>query len=450
MKTKRGSLKIIFSLLCMLAFTQSANSQILKKLGKKAEKAAERAVERRVEKETTKKTEEVLDSILEPGKKGKKPTDKDGNPISQSENPDDISRSPGPDSKSDTSEETAAESESLKIYSKYDFVPGDKLLFFDNFKNDFIGDFPSKWNTNGSGEVVTVGESSDRWMEILPGHNTYYIPDIPNLPEDFTIEFDILAIGIDKKTSSAADLKIYLSDDELFKRGKNHVRADIPFCQYTPVGIRMRNFVNNMGGAINNVVDADIREAVLNQPHISIAVNQNRLRLWVNEKKCIDIPRIIETPGQLSTLKFVLATAFEDGKEKILISNLKVAQGGVDLRRKLLSEGKISTNGILFDSGSANIKPQSMGIIRQISQVLQQDSSIKLKIVGHTDADGEDETNMTLSKKRAEAVMNTLVSIYNATPERLTAEGMGESQPISDNNTADGKAQNRRVEFIKQ
>ena len=114
-----------------------------------------------------------------------------------------------------------------------------------------------------------------------------------------------------------------------------------------------------------------------------------------------------------------------------------------------MAEGKISTNGILFDSGSANIKTQSYGIIRQISQVLMQDSSIKLNIIGHTDADGSDDTNMILSQKRAEAVKNALINVYKIDASRLASEGKGESEPVADNATTEGKAQNRRVEFIK-
>ena len=138
-----------------------------------------------------------------------------------------------------------------------------------------------------------------------------------------------------------------------------------------------------------------------------------------------------------------------DGEERVFIKNVKVAEGGVDLRRKLMSEGKISTNGILFDSGSANIQPQSLGIVRQISQVLMQDDSIKLNIIGHTDSDGPDDSNLKLSKERAEAVKTALVNIYNISANRLTTEGKGESEPVAENNTASGKAQNRRVEFVK-
>tara|TARA_R110002167_G_scaffold23281_16_gene82761 strand:- start:403 stop:1443 length:1041 start_codon:yes stop_codon:yes gene_type:complete len=338
---------------------------------------------------------------------------------------------------------------SIEVYSKFDFVPGDKQLFFDDFGNDFVGDFPAKWNTNGSGEVVTVGDSSQKWLELLTGHNISYIPDVAKLPEEYTIEFDVLITGVDSKTSSTAGLQIQLSDDPSFKTGNNYVHATIPFGQYAIFGIRMKNVINNKDGGINSVVKADIRDAVLNQPHIAIAVNKQRFRLWVNEEKYIDIPRIVVQGAVISTLKFHLAN-FQDGKERLFISNVKVAEGGLDLRRKLISEGKISTNGILFDSGSANMKAQSMGIILQISQVLQQEKTMALKIVGHTDADGNDANNLNLSKKRADAVKNTLVSVYNIDADRLITEGKGETEPVGDNGTLDGKALNRRVEFIKQ
>ncbi len=138
-----------------------------------------------------------------------------------------------------------------------------------------------------------------------------------------------------------------------------------------------------------------------------------------------------------------------DGQDRLFISNIKVAEGGVDLRRKLMAEGRISTNGILFDSGSANIQPRSLGIVRQISQVLMQDPSIKLNIIGHTDSDGPDDANLALSKARAKAVKEALVNIYKISADRLTTDGKGETQPVGDNNTTDGKAQNRRVEFVK-
>lgn len=437
------SLRTFLFVLCIGCCSTPANSQILKKLGKRAEKAAERTVERRVERETSKKTDEVLDSILEPGKKGQKtpdvntPTPNEGGQSGDTPS----TNEPAPNAPD-------SGPKALEVYSKFDYVPGDKPLFFDDFANDFVGDFPAKWNTNAGGEVVTLGDSQHKWFEFISGYNIYFIPDVPKLPEEYTIEFDLENVGLSNKTSSNAKLFVFLSDDDKFKEGTNFVQAQISFCQYSPIGITIENRINGKR-EIYSTVKADIRDEVLNMPHISIAVNKQRFRLWVNEVKYVDVPRLVAPEAVISTLKFH-TNAFKDGTERLFISNLKVAEGGIDLRRKLISEGKISTNGILFDSGSANLKPESMGIIRQISQVLQQEGTMSLKIVGHTDADGADEANLNLSKDRAESVKNALVSVYNVDGSRLSTEGKGELEPVAENTSPEGKAQNRRVEFIKQ
>ena len=436
MKTNTNHSKILIFLVLLLFAFPNANAQLLKKLGKTAEKAAERTVQRRVDRETTEKTDQALDSILEPGSKGgdnypgvnNDPNNTGGG------NPGGNVASGGP--------------QTIEVYSKFDFVPGDKQLFFDDFGDDFIGDFPAKWNTNGSGEVVTIGDSPEKWLKMLQGYGIEFIPDVPALPGDYTIEFDLFVLGIDRQTSSTAGLTVSLDNNSSFKKGTHWAWAFIPLGQYGVFNIRMRNYAPGVGSEINSAVKADIRQAILDRPHISIAVNDRRFRLWVNEQKYVDIPRFIPEGANLSALKFNIH-GLKDGKEDVFITNLKVAEGGVDLRRKLIAEGRISTNGILFDSGSANIQPQSMGIIRQISQVLMQERDMRLNIVGHTDADGDDNSNLTLSQDRAESVKNALINIYNIDADRLQTEGKGETEPVGDNNTVEGKAQNRRVEFIK-
>lgn len=442
MKTLHKPLRLILTSLLLLFFATNVNGQLLKKLGKRAERAAERTVERRVDRETSEKTDAALDSILEPGSKGPS-TPAPPPPPTNPGNTGNTGNTGGNTSGNTGNNNANTGPKSVQVYSKFDYVPGDKVIFYDDFSNDFIGDFPSRWNTNGTGEVVTINDSPEKLFEIVPGHSTFYIPDVPTLPEEYTIEFDVVATGLDRQTASTARLAIVLSDDDKFKWG-NYARVYIPFCQYHPVGF----MVQNRPGDISNTIQGDIREDVLNQPHISIAVNEQRYRLWVNQNKYVDIPRFVPQSPKMTTLKFELLY-FKDGKEQLFIKNLKVAEGGLDLRRKLISEGEVSTNGILFDSGSANIQPQSMGIIRQISQVLQQEAGMNLLIEGHTDADGSDESNIQLSKQRAEAVKNTLVSVYNINASRLSTEGKGESQPVGDNATPDGKAQNRRVVFRK-
>ena len=445
MKLSKILPKTMLCCLFLFSFTQGASGQFLKKLGEKAEKAAERTIENRVERESAKKTDEALDGVLEPEKKEtKKQKEKTPSP---DDTPKETSSGPNttPNPEGSISGEDARKS--ITVYSKFDFVPGDKLLFFDDFSNDFVGDFPSKWNTNGTGEVVTMNDSPDKWFEIKPGHNVSYIPDVPKLPEEYTIEFDFLGIGLDSKSSTTANLAITVGDENTFVYSGNQVQVQIPINPHYGGSIRVDNRVDGRG-EINSAVNSDIREQISRQTHVSIAVNKQRYRLWINESKYLDIPRIVPVGKGISTLKFKVS-GLKDGKDRFFISNLKVAEGGEDLRRTLIANGKVSTNGILFDSGSANIQPRSMGIILQIFQVLQQEKDLRLKIVGHTDADGNDQTNLELSKKRAEAVKTALTSVYNVAPDRLQTDGKGESEPVGDNTTADGKSQNRRVEFLK-
>jgi outer membrane protein OmpA-like peptidoglycan-associated protein len=352
------------------------------------------------------------------------------------------------DSSSNENDEQEDSPNPLEIYSKFDFVPGDKMLFFDDFSRDFVGDFPSKWNTNGSGELVKINNDSNKWLRLVSGRSTAYIPDINNLPDVFTLEFDMLTKNLNSKTSSQSYFQILISDNNMFDTGTNFAMVEIPLCQFIDRGIIVENKINGKR-EIRNEILVDIREQVTKRNHISVAINMQRFRLWINETKYVDVPRLLPKNVEMKSIKLHLR-GLDLNTENLYVSNFKVAEGGIDLRRQLISEGNISTNGILFDSGSAHIKPQSYGIIRQISQVLQQEETMRLKIVGHTDSDGTDDENLKLSKSRAEAVKQALINVYKIKGIRLISEGKGESDSVAENTTAEGKAKNRRVEFIKQ
>ncbi len=423
--------------LILASSVQPAHAQILEKLGKRAKKSAEQTVERRVDREVEKKTDQALDSILEPGQNGKKnPTD---------------GKQPTPDEDSTGTEigNPTAGPKTLEVYSKFDFVAGDETLFFDDFGENFVGDLPAKWNTNGGGEVVTLSDILGQWYAIT--NKSITVPNLSEgLPEDYTIEFDVKAVNLSRQTSSIAKLEIYLSETPNLNTRENFVATNLNFCQYIAIGVEVYNRFENDPDPIRNKLGRDLREVYQDIVHVSIAVNQNRYRIWLNESKIADIPQFIKDPSMINYFKLgVKGFDAETRNEQLLISNLKIAKGGVDLRRELISKGKISTNGILFDSGSDKIRPESMGVIRQIYQVLQREAEMSLKIVGHTDSDGSEESNNALSKKRAESVKKALVSVYGIDGGRLSTEGKGESEPVADNASPEGKAQNRRVEFIK-
>ncbi len=431
-------------LLAMFAFTPLAHGQLLKKLGKRAERAAERTVENRVDRETQKKTDAALDSILEPGSKG--PNDKRSPTDAGNGEP---SMIPIPsEGNGNTAVSNAPKGpKTLKYYTNYDFVPGDRVILYEDFSVDNIGDFPAKWNTNGSGEVVTLDNSPDQWLKL--SDRTIYVPDLPEtLPNDFTIEFDMMTMGLDRNISSNARLYLNLEDNNTLRKGQNYAQMGIPLCQYSDVGVFVYNYFNREN-TVRNYVKKDIRNDILQLAHVAIAVNGQRFRMWMNERKLLDLPRFM-TPGLAKYIKFELTNMPSETKEQfVFLTNVKFAQGGEDLRGKLLKEGRFSTTGILFDSGSATIKPESWGTLKNIADALQQESGMNIQIVGHTDADGTDDNNLELSKKRSAAVKEALSNEFGIPGARLETDGKGEAEPIADNATTAGKAQNRRVEFIK-
>ncbi|MGB5497792.1 MAG: OmpA family protein [Maribacter sp.] len=444
MKTPIRMLRYLVSCFLIVGFATNLNAQLLKKLGKRAEKAAERTVERRVERETTKKTDAALDSILEPGSKGEQeqrqnPPTIGGNDQGNAGNPQDRN-TPG------VSGSTGGP-KTLKIYTNYDFVPGNRLILYDDFSVDNIGDFPAKWNTNGSGEIVTLNDNPDKWLKL--SDRTIYVPDLPEtLPNDYTIEFDMMTTGLDRNVSSNARLYLTLDENNTLRKGRNYAQMGIPLCQYADVGVYVYNYFNREN-TVQNYVKKDIRNDVLQLAHVAVAVNGQRFRMWMNERKLLDLPRFI-TPGYTKYMKFELTSMPSETKEQfVFITNVKLAEGGEDLRGKLLKEGKFSTTGILFDSGSDKIKPESYGTLKKIAEALNAESAMDIKIIGHTDADGSDGNNLDLSKRRATSVMNTLEDEFGVSGSRLQTDGKGESEPVGDNATTEGKAQNRRVEFIK-
>jgi len=104
---------------------------------------------------------------------------------------------------------------------------------------------------------------------------------------------------------------------------------------------------------------------------------------------------------------------------------------------------------INFDSGKSTIKKESMPIIEQIIEMMNQVKDIKLSVEGHTDSDGSNDSNLKLSGARAKAVMEAITK-GGIDAARLNSAGFGEEKPIADNSTAEGKAKNRRVELIKK
>jgi outer membrane protein OmpA-like peptidoglycan-associated protein len=168
------------------------------------------------------------------------------------------------------------------------------------------------------------------------------------------------------------------------------------------------------------------------------------MRIYLDEKKVIDAPRIMPAGYKYNILRF------ENGGEfKPYIANFRVAAGLPDTRNKLITEGRLVSYGIYFDVNKDVVKPESYGTLKEIAAALKENPTVKIKIYGHTDADGADAANLDLSKRRAAAVKNELVQSFDIDAGRIETDGKGEAQPVAPNDTQVNKALNRRVEFIK-
>lgn len=339
-------------------------------------------------------------------------------------------------------------SPSLTAYSKFDFVPGEKVIFYDDFSQDAVGDFPALWNTNGSAEVVTTNLFPGNWMRFVM-NECVWTDNLLKLPENYTIEFDVIPIGglegqgmsgYHFRLMQAKNVKAWDSGSAPGEGGFHFQVEYFGRPSYATWLNKNDCGAQKLSGFIN---EEGFKEKINQKYHISIWVQKTRVRLYQNENKIIDLPRAFPA-GCLNPDRI----RFEYGAA--MISNVRIAVGAPDMRNKLMTEGKLVTYGIYFDVNKAVVKPESYGTLKEIAAILNEVPDVKVKIVGHTDSDGADAANLDLSKRRAASVKAELAKSFGVNADRLVTDGLGESQPVAPNDTPVNKALNRRVEFIKQ
>lgn len=120
------------------------------------------------------------------------------------------------------------------------------------------------------------------------------------------------------------------------------------------------------------------------------------------------------------------------------------------IEQSLASTGKAVIYGIYFDFDKADVKAESQQQLAQIAALMNNNADLRLRITGHTDSQGGAEYNQKLSQRRADAIVASLVGNYALASSRLSAQGMGASEPIASNDSDEGRAKNRRVELVRQ
>ncbi len=358
-------------------------------------------------------------------------------------------------------EEAPAEAAQPKVvsYSKFDFVPGERVIYAEDFAQDAIGELPLTWNSSGKGEVMTLNSQQGKWLRIFE-NNTYLSGNTKGFGDNYTIEFDLMFYFEPKVKGYVLpgwSFGLFSSGgedpgDNKFLQGQTkYASSEVHFGFGSYALAWVQSHVKNSSTFYSDKMELGEPQAAFNKVvHYSAQVQKSRLRVWVNERKVFDIPRAMSTADTINQIFFHLeGSNYKEDEIGLFVSNIKVATGLPDTRHKLVEEGKFSTTGILFDFQSAVIKPESYGVIREVANVLKENPSLNIKVIGHTSSDGDDAANMELSKQRAAAVKELMLKEYGIEAGRLASEGKGETAPIADNKTKEGKVQNRRVEFVK-
>ena len=333
--------------------------------------------------------------------------------------------------------------EKLQSFSNYDFVPGDKIILFEDFSSDAIGDFPALWTSNGSGEVKSVNLYQGHWLHLLAADTRYQFQKALSLPENFIFEFDVIPVRQPESEEASFEIFFYNSTeneiiDELYP-GTGGFKINCSENGWKAVGYD--DGANSLSEG--ETVLSPVQNGKLN--HVIIWVQKRRIRIYHLGQKALDLPTLIYPGQKLNRIQYSLngCGAFP------YISNLRFTTAAPDIRSKLITEGKLISYGIYFDSGKDVVKSESYGALSEIAKVLKENPGVRIMITGHTDSDGSEASNLELSKRRAASIKKELINSFGIESARMETNGKGAAEPLAPNSTPAGKAQNRRVEFTK-
>ncbi len=417
MKNRIISVYAGFSIILALFFVQPCQAQIWKKIKNK------------VEQETT---DQIIDDV---GKTTDKAIDNTEHQGERHNNESDNNSSAKTDESGGPSNPSGP---SIKSYQNYDFVPGNTILFADDFTEDQDGEFPAHWNLE-SGQAVVNKVGGKPAFFLTDGNYCKVTPKMKNasyLTDPFTIEFDTYTDG---NGDESPVLFLEYTDNYgntedgtiTFNRGDSEGRGDV-----STSGFPSNGFSADMPNAL--------KENYVNHwHHCAVIYKNDQLKCYVDQYRVLTVPNLKCVPT---------AFGFEgvgDQDTPIMITDIRVAAGGqMNILGKKFTESKIVTHGINFDVDKATLKPESMGTLNMIVQVLKDNPDLKFEIDGYTDSTGQAAHNLSLSQQRSEAVKAQLVQM-GIDGSRLSSKGFGDKNPIDDNATLAGRANNRRVEFVK-
>jgi OmpA-OmpF porin, OOP family len=321
-----------------------------------------------------------------------------------------------------------------KVWENYDFVPGNTVLFYTDFSEDKVGNFARGLKyVDGPAEIV---ERDGVKMLRSTGRSTFLIPVGRKLPQRFTLEIDVLA---PTGPLGGYDFVAVEGGPEM-DRGEQSAEINWSVESSAIIG-----GIRNSQQSFTEQMAANARGSLT---HLRILMDSGYLKMYANEKRIYNIP---EFRFKRAEVIRVLLKGSEEQDQATYLTGIRLAESETDVMYDALaSKGRWVTQGILFATGKAVLQPESRPVLKEIAGTMKKYGDLKVLIEGHTDNVGSAASNLSLSDARAAAVKAALVSDFGIDGARITTKGLGDTKPAVPNTTAAGKAQNRRVEIVKQ
>ena len=426
---KLSPLMIALIAVSSLSLPGSAEAQLLKKLKKAASDAIEGEAEAQVDRLVRNAIRCAVDDpvcyeeakssgeeVIFVDDDGKVITDEEGVPITDRDEA--AAKAPPPPAPGEGA------------WANYDFVPGEKILLYDDFSGDKVGDFPRRLDlVQGNWEIVEW--QGGRYLRAL-SNGLIAIPLPETLPERFTFETSV------NLTHGNAFVRVM--PGRAYYGPARTYQGSVASVEFTRAGIRP---VSNQGPtAMAQFGSERVSDAVV---PFRVMADGEHMKVYLGEQRVANAPNAVFPRSDT----LFLAASSANESHPILIGPIRIAGGGADLYDKLAAEGRVTTHGILFATNSDRIRPESTPTLEEIGAMLQEHTDLRLRIEGHTDSDGDEAYNQDLSERRAASVKRFLAERYGLDEARLETAGFGESQPVADNATPEGKQQNRRVELVR-
>lgn len=331
-------------------------------------------------------------------------------------------------------------------YRTFDFVPGEKILFFDDFADGSI----SRWGFYEPTLHAAAQKEGKVWLEAAGGR--FFPVGLDVLPRDFTLEFDAQVLP----NTPTGTLDITFVDKSQRDRLGDPYLDNSSLVSISPISQMPKTGLGNYEKKVDDrtVSPPNEFEFYSWQPElnrynarISMARSGNRLAVFVNKEQVLDDIDFFDNRIDYMLL-FHLNNYFV-AETRMYFTDFRLASGAAQPKAAIAEKKVFVTQNIYFDVDSDVIRPNSYAVLKEIAEAIA-DVEGTIKIIGHTDSDGSDQHNLALSKKRAASVKRALANEFGVAADKLIADGMGESQPLNGNASPAEKAQNRRVEFIQQ